>query len=584
VTPQGNGAARDVAGAGGGLLRKYVALFATVVCAVLLGYGLIDAWFVYRDQVAALERTQGLQAAAAAAEISRFLQGVESQLGWTTQLPRSAGLLQQHRTDALRLLRQTPAVTGLRLLDATGREHLRVSRLDMDVIGSQQDLSADPAFVGAQSGGVYFGPVTFLRDSEPYMTIAVAGSRRSNGVTVAEVNLKLIWEVVSRIRPGESGLAYVVDGNGRLVAHPDISLVLRNTDLSTLPQTRAARVAPAGGAMFAAAATQDPVFTAFAPVAPPGWTVFVQVARDEALAPLYASLARTAVLLLAGLAAAGIAGIVLARRMMVPIRALQAGAERIGSGDLTHRVEVKTGDELQTLAERFNAMSRDLAESLARNERLGRFRRFLTAQLADILESSGGEALLESHRREVAVVFCDIRGFTAFAEAAEPEAVMKVLGEYHAALGALISLHEGTLERFVGDGLMVLFNDPLPCDDPCGRAAAMALDMRAAVAGLAGEWRRRGYALGFGIGMAYGYATLGRIGFEGRFDYSAIGRTPNLAARLCAQAADGQVLTDGRMVAELGNRFVAEPVGELVLKGIRQAVPAWNVAGRAASQ
>jgi len=193
----------------GRLLRKYVALFAAVVCAVLLGNGLVEAWFLYREQTASLSRIQSEQAEAAAAKIGQFVAGIESQLGWTTQLPWSAETTEQRRFDARRLLRQVPAITELAMLDGTGHERLRVSRLALDVIDGQIDLSADPKFTEAVAHKVYYGPVYFRRASEPYMTIAVAGQRRNSGISVAEVNLKFIWDVVSRIRVGETGQAFV---------------------------------------------------------------------------------------------------------------------------------------------------------------------------------------------------------------------------------------------------------------------------------------------------------------------------------------------------------------------------------------
>ena len=187
--------------------------------------------------------------------------------------------------------------------------------------------------------------------------------------------------------------------------------------------------------------------------------------------------------------------------------------------------------------------------------------------------------MLDSHRRDVTVVFCDLRGFTAFAETAEPEEVMAVLREYHARLGALIYKHEGTLERFLGDGLMVLFNDPLRCPDPPVRAVKMAIEMRDGVAELAAGWRKHGHELGFGMGIAHGYATLGRIGFEGRFDYSAIGTVVNLAARLCSQAQAGQILVDPKVHAAIEILTDTEPAGELTLKGLSRAIKAFNIAG-----
>ena len=221
-----------------------------------------------------------------------------------------------------------------------------------------------------------------------------------------------------------------------------------------------------------------------------------------------------------------------------------------------------------------------VADQLTEIERMGRLKRFLSPQIADLVVSSGdGERVLESHRRAVTVVFCDLRGFTAFAETAEPEEVMAVLRAYHDVLGPLIYKHEGTLERFAGDGLNVLFNDPLPCSDPSVRAVRMAIDMRDAVANLAVEWRKLGHDLGFGMGIAHGYATLGRIGFEGRYDYSAIGTVVNLAARLCAEARGGQILVDGKVQMAVETLTDIEPLGELVLKGMQRPVSAFNILG-----
>src|SRR6266498_552386 len=202
----------------GPLFRKYVALFLAVVSVALLSNGLFEIWFSYREYRAALIRIQREQAEAAAGKISQFIKEIESQIGWTTQLPWSAGTIEQRRFDGLRLLRQVPAITELAQLDATGREQLRVSRLAMDVVGSQTDFSKDPKFVDALARKVYYGPVYFRRESEPYMTVALAGTRRDAGVSVAEVNLKLIWDVVSQIKVGQHGQAYVVDAQGRLLA------------------------------------------------------------------------------------------------------------------------------------------------------------------------------------------------------------------------------------------------------------------------------------------------------------------------------------------------------------------------------
>ena len=213
-----------------------------------------------------------------------------------------------------------------------------------------------------------------------------------------------------------------------------------------------------------------------------------------------------------------------------------------------------------------------VADGVAQLERLSRLKRFFSPALAEAIVEGGTDDPLKSHRREIAVVFLDLRGFTAFTETADPEEVMGVLREYHAAMGRLILEHEGTLERFTGDGIMVFFNDPVVIPDPAARAARMALQMQQQMITLAAGWRQRGYDLKLGIGIAMGYATIGAIGFEGRIDYGAIGNVTNLAARLCGEAEGGEVLVAPRVLAALGDGFVNEPAGELMLKGLHRAV------------
>ena len=231
-------------------------------------------------------------------------------------------------------------------------------------------------------------------------------------------------------------------------------------------------------------------------------------------------------------------------------------------------------DEVQALNQGLEAKVRDQVEEL---ERVGRLRRFLAPQLAQAIVSAGDDKMLENHRREVVAVFCDLRGFTSFSETAEPEDIMAVLAEYHGAVGPLIRKYEGTLDRFTGDGLMVFFNDPLPCPDAPERAARLAIEMRDAVAALAPSWKRRGHVLGVGIGMAQGYATLGRIGFEDRFDYTAIGAVINLAARLCAEARDGQILTSGRLATSVGDTVEVDELGDRALRGMSRPIAVVNL-------
>jgi adenylate cyclase len=240
-------------------------------------------------------------------------------------------------------------------------------------------------------------------------------------------------------------------------------------------------------------------------------------------------------------------------------------------------------DTIQSQAAQLADWNRTLEERVSRQvqeiERLARLRRFLAPQLAELIASDQHEQALESHRREVTVVFCDLRGFTAFAETTEPEEVMRVLREFHTAMGEIIHHYEGTLERFAGDGMMIFFNDPLPCDDPGERAIHMTVSMRRRVGELKTKWHQRGHHLDFGVGIAQGYATLGKIGFEGRFDYAAIGTVTNLAARLCDEAGGDQILVSQRVYSAVEALVETEMVGELSLKGFSRLLPVYNIVG-----
>jgi class 3 adenylate cyclase len=252
-------------------------------------------------------------------------------------------------------------------------------------------------------------------------------------------------------------------------------------------------------------------------------------------------------------------------------------------------------DTVQAQARRLEEQSAELAAwsktleervvaQVSEIERIGRLKWFLAPQIAQRIVSSGGEAILESHRRDIVVLFCDMRGFTAFSETAEPEDVMAVLREYHDALGPLVHRYEGTLDRFTGDGMLVVFNDPVPCPDPALRAVRLAVDMRDAAVSLARSWMARGHEIGFGVGIAQGYATLGRIGFEGRFDYTAIGTVTNVAARLCAEAKDGQILVTQRVAAAIDKIAELQQLGDIAFKGLSRPIAVLNVSGLVSSR
>ena len=231
-------------------------------------------------------------------------------------------------------------------------------------------------------------------------------------------------------------------------------------------------------------------------------------------------------------------------------------------------------DEVEKLNQQLEQRVADQVDEI---ERMSRLRRFLPPQVADLIVASGSEKQLESHRREITALFCDLRGFTGFTESADAEDVMALLGDYHAAIGEIIIKYNGTLERYAGDGVMVVFNDPVPVENPALQAVLMALEVRDAIGALTETWRRLGHDIGFGIGIAHGFATLGTIGFEGRFDYAAIGTVSNVASRLCDEAKPGQILISPRVLMKVENAVTVEPVGEFELKGIRRPLAAYNV-------
>ncbi len=354
------------------LFRKYVVIIVGLVGGVLIAGGAMEVYFSYQENKATLVRVQREKAETAATHIEEFLHRIVTEIAWTAHsayLPEDAAA-GQRRLDYLWLLRQEPSITEARHLDASGRETLRVSRLARNVVGSRADHSQTPPFLAAQAGAIYFGPVYFREDSEPYMTIAMPLKGPHAGIAVAEVNLKFFWSVISQIQIGRAGYAYVVDSGGILIAHPDIGLVLQKTALGALPQVRTALPAaprPSGRGASEAEIGVDlgghEVLTAHAAISPVGWHVFVERPVREAFSPLYAAILRTGALLLVGLALATVASLVLARRMVRPIQALQQGAARIGAGSLDQRISLQTGDELEALAQQFNQTAAQLQES-----------------------------------------------------------------------------------------------------------------------------------------------------------------------------------------------------------------------------
>ena len=376
----------------GRLFRKYLLLILSLVSVALLASGGISLYFSYQENKAALASLQHEKAIAAASRIEQYIKQISQQLQYASLPQLDAGDVEMRRVEFLKLLRQAPEVTDIALLDADGKEQNAVSRLGMDVTGSGRDRSAEPAFRSAKRGQPWYGPVYFRKETEPYMTVAIrSGGGDRAPVTVAEVNLKFIWDVVSRIKIGEKGKAYVVDAGGNLIADPDIGLVLRKTSLAELAHVKASAQAKSDDepALVSHDLTGTRVLTSMAPIAALDWRVFVEQPVAEVYAKLDASILRTVLLLLGGLVLSAVGASVLARNMVQPIRTLDEGARRIGAGDLDQQIVVRTGDELEGLADQFNRMSAQLKESYAGLERKVEQR---TAELSEALEQQTATA------------------------------------------------------------------------------------------------------------------------------------------------------------------------------------------------
>jgi adenylate cyclase len=782
-----------------GLFAKYVMSLVGLVVFVLAINGALEVWITYDQTRTALVREMTEKADTTAHRIEQSIADLERQVSWVTRA--SVVTVEQRRADYAELLNQVPAVSRIFQLDGQGHEQLRLSRHSVS-FGSGADFSRDVRFTRAVENGVTYAPV-FFREQQPFMSIAIAHAGRDAGASVAEIDLHFLSGYIDEVQAGKIGSAYVVDANGVLLASSDKEMQ-PGKNLSALPQLAALLKS---GNPPSTSGTNDEgnaVLTASSQVPKLHWFVLFEQPASQALAPIHDLLIRIGVLVAFGLGLAILAGMLLARRMLVPIQALNTGAQRLGGGDFEHRIDIKTGDELEQLAEQFNSMAgqlretysdlelkvkdrtRELAQSVSelkaleefgravassldlnavlrtvsgraleiskadavliygfdaearrfdlieasgmekssdgnhgvvgaddgllgqaaangapiaiedfaasdanplkeavaaagfrsalavplidqqgvlgalivlrrgtgafspnllglmqtfahqsvlamRNarlfhevdrkgkelatahgtvqqqadklqqqtyqllnwnksleeqvgkqlgeiERIRRLERFLAPQVAQLVASSDGKnSLLDSHRGEVTVVFCDLRGFTAFTESSEPEEAMNVLREYHAALGELIFKYEGTLDRYAGDGVMILFNAPIPVPDHTPRAVRMAVEMRDSIGVLSKKWRNRGHSLGFSVGIAVGYATLGQVGFERRLEYAAIGSVTNLASRLCDEAKAGQIVVNQRAYSMVEHLVDATALAPLVLKGFHHPIAAVEI-------
>ena len=558
------------------LFFKYFAtLFVAAVVPLVLGAA-VEASFGYRDLRRQISEVLQAEARGAAGRIDAFTDEIRDQLGWVVQFPWAQGDDDLHRIDALRLLQQVPAIVSISLCDETGIERVFVSRLHLNRTGRGVDMSADPAVIGARANKVWYGPVQYQHESEPYMRIAVAGNLPAAGIAVADVNLKLIWDVMAAIRIGGTGYAMVVDDSGHLIAHPDISLVLRGrTGSVDFGRIKHLVGITSGGAVITGE-KGNPVVALSVHAPEIGWTVIAMLPVLEAFASIRAALWRSSLLIAFGVLTALALAYWRAHRMSGPIKQLEEGVERIGSGQFDHRIKISSRDELEQLAVRFNEMASELAISQQKSVRIDRLKQFLAPQVAELVEHS--DELLEGRRREVVAVFGDLRGFTAFSARAEPDAIMAVLREYYAAVGAVTTRHEATLIRFAGDGVMLLVNAPVACDNPANHAVRLAIDLQVAVQSVAGKWCAAGHAIGFGVGIAMGMATVGTVGYEGRLDYTALGNVVNLASRLCGLAKDAQILTDPVVAERVRDTIPLVSVGKQIIKGYDQPLEMFAVA------
>ena len=482
---------------GGRLSRKYIIVLVSLVAGTLLASGAVEIYSSYEENKESLVALQREKARGAAYSIESFVKEIERQLGWTTQpqLVAAAAASEQRRVDSIRLLKQLLPITELSHLDAQGLERLRVSRLAMDVIDSRIDYSKDPKFREAKAGRTYFGPVYFRKESEPYMTIAMPQS--GGGVTVAEVNLKFIWEVASQIKVGKAGLAYAIDRNGALIAHPDISLVLQKTTLANLTQVKAALTPGSPEVTIAHDPKGREVLTSHSTITPLGWVVFIEQPLEEAFEPLRASAWRTGLLVVVGIVLSVFVSALLARRLAQPIQILQASAAKIGAGELDHRIVIKTGDELETLADEFNQMTVRLRESYATLEQRVEDR---TRELTESLEQQTATAEI---LRVISSSPTDVQPVLA--------AVAESASQLCGAADALIHRVDGNVMRRVAHfGAVPIVPGfdvrPLTSGTPSGRAAVERRTIH--IPDILDEFARGDYAEAQALQQGAGFRTI----------------------------------------------------------------------------
>ena len=612
------------------LVRSYFLVSFFLVGFGILTSGLIGTYYHLSDIQEQASHLQQEIASSAAYKIEKFIEDIEGSMKAVT-LSREIianGLSPDIDFQLNKLLKLSAPVSEAFAADANGVIYKHVSRVRTIALKSKQSISSTNAFQKAIKGETFYGNVFFVQDSEPYMTITIPIERYVGeiiGVLQAQVNLRFIWDLVSSIQFGGGGHAYIVTRYGDLIAHPSISLVLKRQNLSVLDQVQKGfsdnpQTIKKTSTSVTANLHGAKVLSSFTLIPKLDWLVIIEQPMREAYHNIFEALLRTSGLLLFGVAMTLVASLLMIRRVLKPLEVLRQGAESISSGDLSYRFDVNTGDEFEIVSEEFNNMAaaiqdshvnledkverrtREIAESnlkleearkdledlnhsledkvqsqVQELERINRIKHFLAPQVSEAILKSDNINPFQTHRKEVTVVFIDLRGFTDFSDSHEPEEVMNVLREYHEEIGALIDKYQGTLEHFAGDGIMVFFNDPLPQEDHLELAVSMSVDIQRRVAAIRPEWQKKEYNLDVGIGLTTGFATLGIIGFEGRLEYGAIGNVPNLAARLSGEAKGGQIIIDKKTYSRIDHLIEVQSLEELSLKGFSRPISAFNI-------
>ena len=612
------------------LVRSYFLVSFFLVGFGILTSGLIGTYYHLSDIQEQASHLQQEIASSAAYKIEKFIEDIEGSMKAVT-LSREIianGLSPDIDFQLNKLLKLSAPVIEAFAADANGVIYKHVSRVRTIALKSKQSISSTNAFQKAIKGETFHGKVFFVQDSEPYMTITIPIERYVGeiiGVLQAQVNLRFIWDLVSSIQFGGGGHAYIVTRYGDLIAHPSISLVLQRQNLSVLDQVQKGfsdnpQTINKTSTSVTANLHGAKVLSSFTLIPKLDWLVIIEQPMREAYHNIFEALLRTSGLLLFGVAMTLVASLLMIRRVLKPLEVLRQGAESISSGDLSYRFDVNTGDEFEIVSEEFNNMAaaiqyshvnledkveqrtreitesnqkleearkdlEDLNQSLEDKvqsqvqelERINRIKHFLAPQVSEAILKSDNINPFQTHRKEVTVVFIDLRGFTDFSDSHEPEEVMNVLREYHEEIGALIDKYQGTLEHFAGDGIMVFFNDPLPQDNHLELAVRMSVDIQQRVAAIRPEWQKKEYNLDVGIGLTTGFATLGIIGFKGRLEYGAIGNVPNLAARLSGEAKGGQIVLDKKTYSRIDHLIEVQSLEELSLKGFSRPISAFNV-------